>query len=69
MDGSLIINVLVYSHNGGSPVTSQIDFKTKIYDSPWIILVVWQLIIYGFIHLVVHQKPTKDMIYTPMGGL
>ena len=33
MVGSLIINVLVYTHNGGSPVTSSIDLKINICDS------------------------------------
>ena len=34
MGGSLIINVLVYTHNGGSPVMSSIGFRTNICDSP-----------------------------------
>ena len=34
MGGFMIINVLVYAHNGGSSVTSSIGFKTNIFDSP-----------------------------------
>ena len=33
MGGSLIINVLVYTHNGGPTVTSSIGLKTNICDS------------------------------------
>ena len=34
MGGSIIINVLVYTKNGGSPITSSIGLKTNIVDSP-----------------------------------
>ena len=34
MGGSLIINLLVYMLNGGSPVTNSIGLKTDIWDSP-----------------------------------
>ena len=34
MGDSLIINVLVYRHSGGSPVTSSIVLKINICDSP-----------------------------------
>ena len=34
MDGSIIINVLVYTHNGGSPETSSIGLKPNIGDLP-----------------------------------
>ena len=34
MGGSLINNLLVYTHNGGSPVTSFIDVQISISGSP-----------------------------------
>ena len=34
MGGSLLINILIYMHNGGSPVTSSIGLNTNVYDSP-----------------------------------
>ena len=34
MCGSIIINVLVYIHNGGWPVTSSIGLKPNSGDSP-----------------------------------
>ena len=33
MGGSLMINILVYIHNGGSPVTSSIGLKPNIFYS------------------------------------
>ena len=34
MGGSIIINVLVYTQNGGSPIISSIGLNTNIFDSP-----------------------------------
>ena len=34
LDGSPMINVLVYLHNGGSPVTSSIYLQTPVGGSP-----------------------------------
>ena len=67
MGGSLIINVLVYTHNGGSPITSSIGLKTNILIELTILMVVWKLTLSGFTHLSFHQK-TQDMVYIPMGG-
>ena len=33
MGASIIINLLVYTHNDGSPVTPSIGLKINIYDS------------------------------------
>ena len=66
MGESLVINVLVYTNNGGSPVTSSIGLEPMFLIHLITLLVVLQLTIYGFTYLVSH---TQDIVYTLMGGL
>ena len=67
MGGSLIINVLVYTKNSGSPVTSSIGLKPIFLIHLTILLVVNKLTVSGFTHLMVHLKTTQDMVFTIMG--
>ena len=48
---------------------SSIGLKLIFFIHLTIILVVWKFAMYGLTHLLVHQKTTQDMVYTPMGGL
>ena len=68
MVGSLIINILVYTHNGGFMGTFSIGLKSIFLIHLTILLVLWQLTMSGFTDLVVHQKTKKYLVYTPMFG-
>ena len=63
--GSLIINVSVHEHNGGSPGTSSIGFKTIFVINPTIFMVVCQLALPGFTSVVFHPQK-KCIVYRPM---
>ena len=68
MGGSLIINVLVYTHNRGSPVMSSVGLKPNICGWPnnhYGSLTVEYVWVYT---PSVLPKTTQDMVYTPMGG-
>ena len=68
MVGSLIINVLVSTYNGGSPVTSSIIFKATSWYSPknnssyLAVENIWVYTPGG------SPKKNQYMIYTTMGG-
>ena len=68
MGSSLIINVLVYTYNGGLPVKSSIGLKMYICNSPNNTSGGLEVENVWFTHLVYHKKTTQCMIYKTMDG-
>ena len=64
MGGSINKNVFVYTHNGGSLVTSSIGFKTNICDSPKNNSGGLEFEYVWVTHLVVHQKNSRYSLHT-----